>query len=183
VNQKSRPQDLDQDLKDLIRDKVPRLLGCAGYGPDDREEIEQELTVRFMLKLEASPACADFPGRTLKQVISNITRDSRAQKRDGGRQASLNQPRRSQSGMVSTPADHLTEDRRRHRSIVDADQAVDLREAMTRLPADLRVVVERLWEGWSVTEIARDLGISRATVYRRVGRAVETLREEFFPES
>jgi RNA polymerase sigma-70 factor (ECF subfamily) len=70
-------------------------------------------------------------------------------------------------------------------AVLDADPggsdhtgALDLRQAINRLDADLRVVlVLRYYAGMDATEIGGVLGMPPATVRTRLRRALMTLRE------
>jgi DNA-directed RNA polymerase specialized sigma24 family protein len=64
----------------------------------------------------------------------------------------------------------------------DARRALDeaaLREALERLPARDRVVFRmRFWEGLTVAQIARGLGVPQKGLYRRIDRALARMRRE-----
>jgi RNA polymerase sigma-70 factor (sigma-E family) len=58
-----------------------------------------------------------------------------------------------------------------------AEEAIDLREALSRLPARQRAtIVLRFWADASVTETADALGCSEGTVKSQTARAINTLR-------
>lgn len=72
-------------------------------------------------------------------------------------------------------------------SAADAAERVDLaqrvREALARLDErEQRVLTELYFEHRSMTDVAAEMGVNKATISRVHRRAVETLREQFCPD-
>jgi DNA-directed RNA polymerase specialized sigma24 family protein len=107
--------------------------------------------------------------------VLNILRDRRGPSRGQGRTSSLD----AQPGIDSVLG-RLDED------LVRADLMLDIQALVQRLPSELRRVAELL-RFQSPTETARTLGVSRGTVYARLGeiRAIceRTALREYLPTS
>jgi RNA polymerase sigma-70 factor (ECF subfamily) len=151
----------------LIRWKARQLAGTAGFTESDREDIEQELTLDFLKRLPhhdpARSTLEAFAAGVVDHKVASIIERRQAQKRDWRR-----------VGPSLNDAVHAGDDGARELgdSIPaadgpDADLAIDLAEALAALPPELRDLCERL-SRWTVTEVARQEGVSRRTIHRRM---------------
>jgi hypothetical protein len=105
---------------------------------------------------------AAFVRMLLRQATANVLRHYRAAKRSGIDVVSLDAFLRTDEDRSVHPVDGdgqpSAEDR--------ADLAHDLAGALEALPAELRAIAEQL-RTCSFTEAARNLGLSRSTLYAR----------------
>ncbi|OWK39947.1 RNA polymerase sigma factor [Fimbriiglobus ruber] len=152
----------------LVRKHARVVVGRAGLGASERADVEQELTARLLGGWpQYRPArghplvfCEVVVGRAAAMML----REYRATKR--GREKVI----------LACDIDRHDPDER----VDPADDCrgrelrADVAAEVAALPRELREVAERLREQ-SCAAAARDLGISRATL----GRRVERLRERF----
>jgi len=162
---------LDRFAQGIIQRKVRSLINRAGFTWEDRQDLEQELVLRLLKSLgQFDPELAHpnvFITTVIERAVAMILRERRAKKRDGGVVRSLDQGQ-TKDDKPSEPIDHRPNDQ-------DAsDLATDLAEVLARLPDDLRALAERL-KSQSVSQAARDLGVPRTTLQRRI----ERLRRSF----
>lgn len=162
---------LDQFSSRLIRRIAWRLTRYAGLSKRDREDLEQELTVRLQESLaNFDPAQAHrnvFITTVVERNARKIIRDRLTQKRSNCRVGSLD-------AMLEDGEDGLPELARESHDLEHADAAIDVAELIARLPADLRDIAERL-KTQSISQAAREMGIPRTTLRRRL----EKLRRHF----
>lgn len=137
----------------LIRRKARRLVGQAGLRPQDRDDIEQELTVELLARRDrydpARGSWAAFARKVLDRTGSNLVRHRRAAKRDVHRLEPLD------GEFPPTVEDEA----------VDLD--LDLAAAIDRIPAAYRAVVTLVLRR-GVQGAAKVLGVHRSTVYARL---------------
>jgi RNA polymerase sigma-70 factor (ECF subfamily) len=148
----------------IIRRKVRLLIGHAGFTKQDRPDIEQELLVRLLQSLDQFDPNRRhfnvFAATVIGRAAARILRERLAKKRDNGQMCSLN---KAKDGCSTEPVDP----RPSHEEQVDL--ATDLAEVLARLPEELRDLAERL-KSRSLSEVARDLGVPRTTLHRRLRR-------------
>lgn len=152
---------IDPTTAAIIRGKANRMVGRAGLRPQDREDIEHELVLRVLAQRSRfTPARGAWPAfvcRLVERAGDNLLRFRGRAKRAAG------------------PTEPLTE------RVAAADgeathaPSADLARAVEALPPELRAVAE-LMTTHTVTEAARALDISRATVYARL-RAIRARPE------
>jgi RNA polymerase sigma-70 factor (ECF subfamily) len=175
----------DRFAKGIIRRKVRQLIGRAGFTRQDREDLEQELALRLVQRLPLfDPGRAHrnvFITTVIERCVANILRDKQAGKRDYRRMRSLNVPvdagDEASTELANAIGAHEHDARcgRSPRNQEELAQLVnDVAEVLTRLPAELRGLVERL-KSQSISEIARDQGVPRTTLYASIRR----LRQHF----
>jgi RNA polymerase sigma factor (sigma-70 family) len=153
-----------------VRCKASRLVGKAGLRPHDREDIEQDLVLRlWRSKRTFDPALGchgAFVATVLDRAANSLLRLRSSRKRG------INRPHRSltvRPGNSDAPegaAMSRSTACSSHESAVDL--AHDVSAIIGQLPPDLRELAESL-KYHSVTDIARRVGISRSTVYTRLG--------------
>jgi RNA polymerase sigma-70 factor (ECF subfamily) len=157
---------IDPVTAGLIKRKARELVGRTGITQQDREDIEQDLTLELIRRLpafdEKRARRPGFAGLLLDRAAADILRRRRTAKRDTRTTISLDaQPSPEQPG---TPLDGTLG------CPDDLDERIaemDFDEIIATLPDDLRRLVLCLLRS-SVAAAARELGISRATIYRRL---------------
>lgn len=160
----------DRFAQGIIRRKVWLLVGRAGFTPQDRQDLEQELLLRLLQSLDhfdpAKGHLHAFLTTVIERAVAMILRERLAKKRDDRSVRSLDQVR-EKAGDSTAPADP------HHGWQEPIDLAMDLAEELARLPEDLhdlRPLAELLLTGQSLAQAARDLGTPRSTLQRQVQR-------------
>jgi RNA polymerase sigma factor (sigma-70 family) len=149
------------------------LVSRAGFTSQDREDLEQELILRLLQSLHLfDPGQAHrnvFVTTVIERAVAMILRERLAKKRDSGVVRSFDQGQ-TKAGTSPEPVDPRPSDQEAF------DLASDLAEVLARLPDDLRALAERL-KSQSVSQAARDLGVPRTTLQRRVERLRKTFED------
>jgi len=162
---------LDRFAQGIIRRKVRLLVSRAGFTKQDRQDLEQELVLRLLQSLDLfDPEQAHpnvFITTVIERAVAMILRERRAKKRNSGVVRSLDETQ-MKDGSSFEPADPRPSDEEA------VDLATDVAEALARLPQELRDLAERR-KRQSLSQAARDLGVPRTTLQRRVQR----LRQPF----
>jgi len=161
---------IDSFALTFIRRKVRQMIGCAGFSWHDQEDLEQDLISHF---LKAN--CSFDPGKAhpnafattvIQRFVINLLRNKRAKKRDHRRARSLDPT----SGDVDGRYDRQVRRGQCTRAEDEmAELVMDTAEMLSRLPGPLRDLAERLMHD-SVTNVARDMGIPRTTIYTEIAR-------------
>jgi RNA polymerase sigma factor (sigma-70 family) len=170
----------------LIQIKARQLCRRREFGPQEREDIEQELTLRLLQRAHhfdpARGSIKTFAVRVVDSCIRTLFRErARAKRNAGQRPASLEQ-RIPGSEQATTLADLLSpcDLNRRHGSVppitrLERQDRLDaIRSAADGLPLELREICVRLM-GCTPTRIARELGVSR----HRIAEAIRMIRDHF----
>ena len=177
--------DLGRFEHGIIRRKAGQLIGRYGFKEQDREQLEQELTMRLLNSLrsfdpEQSHRNA-FVTTIVERNVATIIRDRQAEKRDDRNVSSLNVLcRNGEFGPVELAQliDQSEVDAQRGRKTRTHEQVVDLGSDVTdilaSLPVELRVLAEQL-KSKSLVQIARETGVTRASLRKQV----DHLREIF----
>jgi len=167
----------------LIRCKARRLVGRAGLGLQDLDDLQQEIAVHLLERLElfdpARGSYAAFVRMVVGQAAIGILRFRLAQRRHA-RVVSLNAEVEGAEG--PTQRAHLVGTREQHARLgIDppsdqeqANLAADVRRVLEALPAEERELAERLLRR-TVTEVCREMGVARSTLADRV----RSLRQPF----
>jgi RNA polymerase sigma factor (sigma-70 family) len=146
------------------------------WGHFEREDLEQAGAVGLLKAAESYDPGVGVSFSTYAQyrMRGEILDHIRAN-RFGGRQSELVEPERF---------DWLTDEDDWHpvdESVPVDDQAISAVVAARALrlvrSKRLRFVVERYMEGWTQTEIGRDLGVSQVAVSKMLAVAMERMRE------
>ncbi len=168
---------LDGYAKEVIRHKAWQLIGKYGFTLSDFDDLQQEMTLDLLRRLDNydpdKAALSTFVARIVDRKISNLIRHQRQVKRDyrqqvcpldaqiddgDGRQRGLDEVL-SQDAYDSEVGRHVGPEAER------LDLRLDLTQVLDELPDDLRDLVIRL-QVRTVAEIARELGVSRSTLYQ-----------------
>jgi len=176
----SRPGELGEFAVRLIRHKARQLVGRAGYTEDDRPDIEQDLTLDLLHRLSKfDPARASFHtfvARIVEHGVARLIERQEAGLRDYRQCAgSLNDPLEDDEGEGAERGDLVDQDSYRasigQPTLPLADRValrLDLQRVLATLTPELRDLWARLEEGQSITEISRETGIPRGTLYDRM---------------
>ena len=170
----------------LIKYKARRLIGQAGFTASDREDIEQELTLDLLRRLpKYNPKRAQlntFIARVVEHRLASLIEAQKAGIRDYRRcRCSLNECFEDADGRsverVDTfdQEDYLLRTGAQSRPSEELNRlAIDVAAVIEGLPHELRNLCRRL-KAETVTEISRDTGVPRGTIYE----SIKKLREIF----
>jgi RNA polymerase sigma-70 factor (ECF subfamily) len=175
----NRYEGIDEYAGRIIKHKARQLVGRAGFTESDREDLEQEMMLDLLRRLpKYNPDRAQrntFIARIVEHKVATIIEARKAGMRDyrlctcslndrledeeGGsieRLETIDQEEYlRRTGKLSRPAAELQ------------DLSIDLGRVIASLPPELRTLCERL-QTESVTEISRDTGIPRGTIYESI---------------
>ncbi|RMD62843.1 MAG: sigma-70 family RNA polymerase sigma factor [Planctomycetota bacterium] len=175
----NRYEGIDEYAVRIIKHKARQLVGRAGFTESDREDLEQEMMLDLLRRLpKYNPDRAQrntFIARIVEHKVATIIEARKAGMRDyrlctcslndrlkddeGGsieRLETIDQEEYlRRTGKLSRPAAELQ------------DLSIDLGSVIASLPPELRTLCERL-QTESVTEISRDTGIPRGTIYESI---------------
>lgn len=162
----------------IIRRKARQLVGRGGFGPSDRQDIEQDLLVDLLERLPSfdpeQSAIHVFVAMVVKRHAANLLRYGKAEKRDRRRECSLHKvvghdeqgPVELGSAVTSRERDAVTQQARRDAGEA-AEMALDVAELIERLPPQLRQLAKRL-QTQTVSQAAREMRVPRTTLYASV---------------
>jgi RNA polymerase sigma-70 factor (ECF subfamily) len=175
VPDEPNPSTQDPFVRGLIRRKAAQIARRRGFTPSDRDDLEQELTLRLLQRWHSfdpgrSPAHA-FIALVVRHAVANVLRHRHAACRDPGPVGSLQRlvpadegdPPPTLADTVGAQA-HEARSGRRPRSDEERSQlAADTAAVLDRLPADLGALAEAL-KTHSLAEVARAWGVARSTL-------------------
>ena len=188
MDSRNRYDGIDTYAVRIIRHKARRLIGKFGFTEFDIEDIEQELVLEVLRRLpKYNPKRAKlstFIALVVEHKIATIIETRKAAMRDYRRCAgSLNDSLEDdeggstelieafdqeaylfRTGKLSRPAAELR------------DLKIDLCKAIEKLPLELRELCRRLLTN-TVTEVSRDTGIARGTIYDMIKKICGALKE------
>ena len=175
----------DPFTEGLIRKKARQLVNRNGFTDSDREDIEQELTLKLLKKsgaFDSSQAHWNvFVTMIIERGTASLVRDKQAQKRDHRRVCSLNVVIAKKDKKMIELGDiigsHEQDARLGRKQRSDFDQAQllqDMNEVLSNLPPELRELAE-VMKTDSIAEISRDTGVPRTSLNYRVRQ----LRQRF----
>jgi RNA polymerase sigma-70 factor, ECF subfamily len=159
----------------LIRRKARELSTRAGFSPTDRDDIEQELRLILLRRLDKfDPSVAHYNAfvttvveRYSATILEHRQAESRSHSRYGG---SLNQLVDDGDGNKIEMGATLPEDQQsvrtgaRFRSGEELhDLATDVAQLIADLPPEVADICERLKRD-TISVVARDLGMPRSTL-------------------
>jgi RNA polymerase sigma-70 factor, ECF subfamily len=168
-------QHISQFAAQLIRRKARELASFPGFCPTDRDEIEQELRLVLLRRLDRfNPSLAHynaFVTTVIERYSATILQHRRAESRTYRRcGSSLNQlvddgdGNQIELGAVLPECQPGLRTRTHFRSSEELqDLASDVAQLLAELPAELADICERL-KRESISTVARDLGIPRSTL-------------------
>jgi RNA polymerase sigma factor (sigma-70 family) len=163
----------------VARFRAAVIVAVLGLRPSDKEDFVQDVLFHAWLQLAAfdptRSSLRTFCNRVIQNKAASIIEKHVAQKRDCRRcRASLDEQCDvdHSAGTKSSPVDVWTDT-----SLYTFDNlelGIDVERVIARMPSELRHLARSLMLENS-TEISRTLGLSRATVYRRIRQ----IREHF----
>jgi len=182
----NRYEGIDEYAVRIIKHKARQLVGRAGFTASDRQDLEQEMMLDLLRRLPRFDpkrgSRKTFIARVVKHKVATIIEARKAGKRDYRlRACSLNDRLENDDGGSIERQETIDQDeylRRTGRLSRPAaelrDLCIDLGRVMASLSPELRTLCQRL-QTESVTEISRDTGIPRGTIYE----AIKKLRAVF----
>jgi len=173
ANAKFDPSE-DRFIRGIIKKKVGQLIGQAGFTPQDRESLEQELFRRVLQSLsQFNPDVGHrnkYVTAVVERYVANVLRDKKAGKRDYRRITSLNVTielaEEGPTELLQTIGDRELDARlcRRRRSETEqSDLAMDMAAIIQTLPPLWQKLLE-LRTSMTIVEIAREMKIPRTTL-------------------
>lgn len=180
VSHDDKLTDIDPVAKEIIRRKARYLKRSGGFLSSDLPDLEQELSQHVLERKPAyDPRKADwerFVSAVVTASAANCLRDRHAAKRDPRRLRPLPttpEPDQPESVRAKEKLSEQAHDARlgRYRPS-DQEQLelqLDVREALARLPQDLRRIAERL-QYISPAALVRELGMPPTTLYTFIAR-------------
>lgn len=184
----NRYQGIDDYAVRIIRYKARQLVGRVGFIESDRQDLEQEMVFDLLRRLpKFKPERAQrntFIARVVEHKVATIIEAQKAGMRDYRLcSCSLNDRFENEEGGSVERIDTINQDDylqrtgKLSRPISDLrGLSIDVRSAVEKLPPELRELCKRL-QVESVTEISRDTGIPRGTIYESI-KKLRTLFED-----
>jgi len=184
----NRYQGIDDYAVRIIKYKARQLVGRVGFTESDRQDLEQEMFFDLLRRLpKFKPERAQrntFIARVVEHKVATIIEAQKAGMRDYRLcPCSLNDRFENEEGGSVERIDTINQDDYLQRTgnlsrpISDLrGLSIDVRSAVEKLPPELRDLCKRL-QVESVTEISRDTGIPRGTIYESINK-LRTLFED-----
>ena len=184
----NRYQGIDDYAVQIIRYKARQLVGRVGFTESDRQDLEQEMMFDLLRRLpKFKPERAQrntFIARIVEHKVATIIEAQKAGMRDYRLcSCSLNDRLEDEEGRsiermeTIDQEDYLRRTGKLSRPMSELrNLSIDLRSAVQTLPPELRELCKRL-QTESVTEISRDTGIPRGTIYESI-KKLRTLFED-----
>jgi RNA polymerase sigma factor (sigma-70 family) len=158
---------------------------------EDYMDIAQKLSIALLVKLPMyDPSRASrktFISRIIENHASTLAKARVAAKRDPHRvKCSLDASNDPHDPESETRRELLNADNYRGGVCVcvsgeaDRDLAYSLAKVLGQMPEPLQQVCEKLYEGFTPTEIAKDLDVHRSTVYERMEKIRRRLQDSGF---
>lgn len=175
----NRYQGIDDYAVQLIKYKARQLVGRVGFTESDREDLEQEMVLDLLRRLpKFDPKRAGrntFIARIVEHKVATIIEAQKAGMRDYRLcSCSLNDRLEDEEGRsiermeTIDQEDYLRRTGKLSRPMSELRHlSIDLRSAVQTLPPELRELCKRL-QTESVTDISRDTGIPRGTIYESI---------------
>lgn len=155
-------------FKKRLNDSAGRVISQTGLPQEWKEDVKQEALIVFSRALQRDKTLGfDERRGNFGSFISTIIYRCC--------QKGLRQFRRSINQAVTADKHPLTE------PMEALDDRLDLRDCVWRLDEPYQSTVRLILFGRSITEIARLTKRSERTIYRRLERAIELLRELLDP--
>jgi RNA polymerase sigma factor (sigma-70 family) len=183
----------DPYVRKLVHRKARQRTREKALKGDDVEDIEQDLWVHLIeqsSKYNPNKAVvATFAARVTEHKIVSLIRHRKALRR-GGRKRVLSldadvsdkHGKKVARGSLITADDGLRRLGVHKPSAVEAiDSAQNTERFLSQLPSELRDLVERTLAS-SITDVARDLGVSRTTIYARLSELRKFIEENKLAE-
>lgn len=176
---KNRYDGIEEYAVQIIKYKARQLIGSAGFTESDREDLEQEMMLELLRRLpkyDSSKAQRNtFITRIVEHRVSTIIEERVAGKQDWrlctesmNDRLDLGEDGTVERQEIYDMDEYLRQSGRLSRTSTERlELSIDLGCVIASLPPELRVLCERLKTD-SVSEISRDTGIPRGTLYDRI---------------
>jgi RNA polymerase sigma factor (sigma-70 family) len=165
-------EDAEREFERTYRPRFDSRVRRAGIPNEDRQDVVQEVFVTAISQLQRSIFRGESDsslGAWLDKIVSGKIIDywrSRGVEKD-----TLVSSRKDKDGQEVSVVETLPD------APIDLSIVLGVREALERMPADLRVILLlSMNEGRTLKEIGDALKHSTATVHRRLADAQETFR-------
>ena len=150
----------------------PRLRAKVDASDLAQQTLVQAFQARDQFRGETDAELAAWLRRILARNLAHALRDHGRARRDVGRERSLEQALAASSARLAAGGPSPSE------QAAFNERALQLADALARLPeAQREALVLEHWQGWSLEEIGRHMGRSRAAVAGLIKRGVARLRE------
>ena len=184
----NRYHGIDQYAVRIIKYKAKKLVGLYGFAESDREDLEQEMILDLLRRL---PKCDSerakrntFIAVIIQNKVATIIKARKAKKRGYGIHiCSLDEDLAREGGSTRLRKEIINQEDYFHRTgelsrpateIIDL--SIDAERAVESLPPKLRSICKHL-RILSITEISREIGIPRSTIYESIGKLRGLLEE------
>ncbi len=172
----------------FIRGKVRQLIGRAGFKESDRPDLLQEFAIDLIQRrAHFDPEAANWEAFVVvvcenrcATILEHHQAEMRSHEREGG---SLNSPTKAPEGKRTDDGATIPESQQGlrtgqyHRPHEDVSGlAQDVAHVLKQLPPRLRELCDRLKQD-SVSDVARETGVSRTELYRRIDRIRQRFEE------
>ena len=170
---------IDPYAAGLIRFKARQLVGQAGFTASDREDLEQELIFDLLRRLpKYDPKRAQrntFIARVVEHRVATLIEAQKAGIRDYRRcRYSLNDCFEDEDGRSVERVETFDQDDYLLRTGAQSRPSeelstltIDVAAVLEELPRELHNLCRRL-QAETVTEISRDTGVPRGTIYESI---------------
>jgi len=166
----------------LICKKARQLIGRAGLSEEDIQDLEQDLMLDLLIRLEKYDSDRSrrnfFIARIIKCRIATLLEHRRSLRRNSALAVSLNDLITLQDGELAELCDLLSNDgflkspARETSETKKNDLSIDLQLVMEALPPDLQDICSRLFDK-NTSQIAREKRVSREKLYEKLDQIKE----------
>jgi RNA polymerase sigma-70 factor (ECF subfamily) len=181
MGRRNRYEGVDAYAAQLIRHKARRLVGVAGFVNGDIPDIEQELVLDVLARLERHDPRRSkretFISNIVDHCIATLIEARKAGIRDYRQEAgSIDERVGDEDGKVGESASVVSNPAYTRKALAFAQRdqelqslLVDVKKLLAGLPPEERALCERL-KTERVAEISRETGVPRGTVYGQIER-------------
>lgn len=181
------PKTLDEKDDVTVRNYARALVGQAGFTASDVDDIEQELRLELLTYLHrfdrSKGKRRTFINCLIKRKCADLLRRRFTEMRVfNGQMRSLEEQVDTDDGPAALLDTVTRADQERRLNapppppLADLGLEIDVREAVTQMPADLRKLYEEV-KAKSRRQIAAERGLSRRTIRRRVAKLRKWLED------
>lgn len=181
----TNPNEIDTYSLRLIGQAVRRVIGKYGFTHDDRDDLERDLLVHLLTRLPRFDPRRAGKERFTRSIVLNRLRNIISNRKSAIRsiapEDSLNVLVADDEGWAIERIDLVSADaylqatgQASRPSAELRDLHIDFQRAVDTLPPELQDLCLRLLTQ-TITEIAREVGVSTATIYYRIRK----IRKEF----
>lgn len=186
-NYRNRYDGIDDYAAKMIRYKARQLVGTAGLTEADRPDLEQELMIDLLQRIDRyNPAKAKkttFMTRIIENHICTILEARHARCRDWRMcRTSLNDKVGNCEGSVAERIDMVNSEgvfgchEEEPKAVRLEELRLDLKQVIDSLPPDQQDLCERLCHS-NIREIARETCVHRSTLYDKLYKIQEAFME------